>query len=55
MDYFQVTGLDLTPFAVSAGGDGVNQGIFTITAIPEPNILSLTGLGTLLVLLRRKP
>ncbi len=42
---FVLTGADATPFSVAGGGDGVNQGSFTITAVPEPTSMALVGLG----------
>ncbi len=42
---FLLTGLDTTPFGVASGGNGVNNGSFTITAVPEPTSMALVGLG----------
>lgn len=52
-DFF-VLGADSTPFRVSSGGDGTNQGIFSINAIPEPSAALLGGLGILCLLRRRR-
>jgi PEP-CTERM motif len=53
---FVLTGSDSTPFSVAGGGDGINQGAFTITAVPEPSAFALAGLGLagLLIFRRRK-
>ncbi len=49
---FILTGADTTPFSVAGGGDGINQGSFTITAVPEPTALALAGLGFAAMMLR---
>lgn len=49
---FILTGADTTPFSVAGGGDGVNQGSFTITAVPEPTALALAGLGFAAMMIR---
>ncbi|TAG10199.1 MAG: PEP-CTERM sorting domain-containing protein [Verrucomicrobia bacterium] len=51
---FVVAGLDTNPFRALSGGDGTNQGIFSITAIPEPSSLGLVGLAALGFLRRRR-
>ena len=52
---FVLSGLDSSPFSVAGGGDGVNQGSFTITAVPEPTSMALAGLGfAALVIFRRR-
>lgn len=53
---FILTGSDTTPFSVAGGGDGINQGSFTITAVPEPSTFALAGIGLagLLIFRRRK-
>jgi len=50
---FLVTGLDLTPFGLLGGGNGANGGAFTITAVPEPSVLALGGLGLVLIMTSR--
>ncbi len=49
---FILTGADTTPFSVAGGGDGINQGSFTITAVPEPTAVALAGLGFAAMMLR---
>jgi PEP-CTERM motif len=49
---FILTGLDATPFSVAGGGDGINQGSFTITAVPEPTAFALAGLGFAAMMIR---
>jgi len=51
---FVLAGFDTTPFRTTSGGDGVNQGIFSITAIPEPSAALLGGFGALALLRRRR-
>jgi len=52
-DFF-VLGFDSSPFRVTSGGDGLNGGLFSINAIPEPSAALLGGLGILCLLRRRR-
>ncbi len=51
---FVVAGLDTTPFRATSGGNGVNEGIFSVTAVPEPSAILLGGLGVLALIRRRQ-
>lgn len=51
---FVLAGLDTDPFRTTSGGNGVNNGIFSITAVPEPSAALLGGLSVLALLRRRR-